>query len=169
MKNKYITEFILCFILGWLGVHKFYEGKIGMGILYIFTCGLFGIGWIVDLIKLFQLAFLSSDDEIAKSESILKEELIRKNEDKIRKQEEFKRIMASNPTVTHKEVKTNQVHCPKCNCTSIATTNKKLSVGRAATGAVLLGGVGAVVGGVTSKKIFNVCQGCGYRWKPGKR
>ena len=29
---------------------KFYEGKIGMGVLYIFTGGLFGIGAFVDLI-----------------------------------------------------------------------------------------------------------------------
>ncbi|MBQ1259000.1 MAG: TM2 domain-containing protein [Clostridia bacterium] len=33
-----------------MGGHKFYEGKIGMGILYIFTFGLFGIGLLVDLI-----------------------------------------------------------------------------------------------------------------------
>ena len=33
-----------------LGAHKFYEGKVGMGILYLLTCGLFGIGWIVDII-----------------------------------------------------------------------------------------------------------------------
>ena len=32
--------------------HKFYEGKIGMGILYLLTAGLFGIGWIIDLISL---------------------------------------------------------------------------------------------------------------------
>lgn len=38
--------------LGYFGVHKFYEGKIGMGILYIFTFGLFGIGTYIDLIKL---------------------------------------------------------------------------------------------------------------------
>ena len=38
--------------LGYFGVHKFYEGKIGMGILYIFTLGLFGIGTYIDLIKL---------------------------------------------------------------------------------------------------------------------
>ena len=37
------------------------------------------------------------------------------------------------------------------------------------TGGVLFGGVGAVVGGVTSKKLFNVCQCCGYRWQPGKK
>ena len=46
-KNKWITFFLWLF-LGGIGAHKFYEGKIGMGILYIFTLGLFGIGLIVD-------------------------------------------------------------------------------------------------------------------------
>ena len=47
-KNKWVS-FLLCLFLGYLGAHKFYEGKIGMGILYIFTVGLFGIGWLIDL------------------------------------------------------------------------------------------------------------------------
>ena len=46
------TAFLLCFFLGGLGIHKFYEKKTGMGVLYIFTCGLFGIGVLVDLIKI---------------------------------------------------------------------------------------------------------------------
>lgn len=48
-KDKWIA-FALCLILGGLGAHKFYEGKTGMGILYLFTFGLFGIGWFIDLI-----------------------------------------------------------------------------------------------------------------------
>lgn len=48
-KNKWVS-FFLCLFLGFFGAHKFYEGKTGMGILYIFTAGLFFIGWIVDLI-----------------------------------------------------------------------------------------------------------------------
>ncbi len=47
--NKW-TSLLLCIFLGFLGGHKFYEGKVGMGILYIFTVGLFGIGVIIDLI-----------------------------------------------------------------------------------------------------------------------
>lgn len=50
-KNKWVA-LLLCLFLGFLGAHKFYEGKIGMGILYLFTCGLFLIGVVIDLIIL---------------------------------------------------------------------------------------------------------------------
>lgn len=50
-KNKWVA-LMLCIFLGWMGAHKFYEGKAGMGILYLLTCGLFGIGWFVDIISL---------------------------------------------------------------------------------------------------------------------
>lgn len=50
-KNKW-TAFLLCLFLGFLGAHKFYEGKAGLGILYICTGGLFGIGVIIDLISI---------------------------------------------------------------------------------------------------------------------
>lgn len=46
------TDFILCLFLGYIGIHKFYEKKISMGILYLFTGGLFFIGWIYDCIQL---------------------------------------------------------------------------------------------------------------------
>ena len=44
------TALILCIFLGWLGVHKFYEGKSGMGLVYLFTFGLGGIGWLIDIL-----------------------------------------------------------------------------------------------------------------------
>lgn len=50
-KNKW-TALALCVLLGWCGGHKFYEGKVGMGILYLFTLGLFGIGALIDFIVL---------------------------------------------------------------------------------------------------------------------
>ncbi len=49
--NKWVS-LILCILLGFVGAHKFYEGKGGMGILYIFTMGLFGIGWFIDIISI---------------------------------------------------------------------------------------------------------------------
>lgn len=50
-KNK-VVALVLCIFLGYFGAHKFYENKPGMGVLYIFTAGLFGIGWIIDIIIL---------------------------------------------------------------------------------------------------------------------
>lgn len=46
------VAYLLWFLLGPVGVHKFYLGKIGMGILYLFTGGIFLIGWIIDLFTL---------------------------------------------------------------------------------------------------------------------
>ena len=50
-KNKWVA-LALCVFLGLLGAHKFYEGKGGMGVLYLLTCGLFGIGLFFDFFSL---------------------------------------------------------------------------------------------------------------------
>lgn len=46
--NKWVA-LLLCFFFGWIGAHKFYEGNVGLGIIYLLTCGLFFIGWFIDL------------------------------------------------------------------------------------------------------------------------
>lgn len=58
MRTKSIA-IILALFLGWIGGHRFYLGQIGMGLLYFFTAGLFGIGVIVDIVRM----VLMSDDE----------------------------------------------------------------------------------------------------------
>lgn len=50
-KSKWIAFFLRLF-LGCLGIHKFYEGRVLLGIAYLCTCGLFGIGVLIDLIIL---------------------------------------------------------------------------------------------------------------------
>ena len=53
MKSKGVAYFLwLISIFGWLGFHRFYIGKIGTGILWIITGGLFGIGALFDLFTL---------------------------------------------------------------------------------------------------------------------
>lgn len=44
------TAAVLCFFFGAFGAHRFYAGKVGTGILYLFTGGVSGIGCIVDFI-----------------------------------------------------------------------------------------------------------------------
>ena len=51
-RNKWVSV-CLCLFLGFFGAHKFYEGKTGMGVLYLCTFGLGGIGWLIDLVSLF--------------------------------------------------------------------------------------------------------------------
>lgn len=48
-KNKWVS-FILCFILGYLGIHKFYEGRVLWGIVYLCTFGFCYLGVIIDLL-----------------------------------------------------------------------------------------------------------------------
>lgn len=46
------TTLLLCFFLGVFGVHRFYVGKSGSGILYLLTMGLFGFGALFDFIMI---------------------------------------------------------------------------------------------------------------------
>ena len=53
MKSKGIAYFLwVISIFGWLGFQHFYLGKIGKGIIWILTDGVFGIGSLVDLFTL---------------------------------------------------------------------------------------------------------------------
>ncbi len=47
-KSKWVCLALWAF-LGIFGGHKFYDGKIGSGLLYMFTAGFFLIGWFIDL------------------------------------------------------------------------------------------------------------------------
>lgn len=51
MKSRLVT-FLLCLFLGEFGMHRFYAGKAGTGLIWLVTLGFFGIGWIVDLVMI---------------------------------------------------------------------------------------------------------------------
>ena len=56
------TALLLCFFLGIFGIHQFYVGKTGKGILYLLTGGLFGIGWLIDIFTIADNKFKDAND-----------------------------------------------------------------------------------------------------------
>ncbi len=44
-----MNTLILTTVFGWTGYYRFKKGQILLGILYLFTFGLFSLGWIVDI------------------------------------------------------------------------------------------------------------------------
>lgn len=47
----------------------------------------------------------------------------------------------------------NKVHCPRCGSTQVGVVNRGYSL---------------LSGFIGSGSARNVCQNCGYKWKPGK-
>ncbi len=63
-EKNWVATLLLCFFLGCFGVHRFYVGKIGTGILWLITLGFFGIGTLVDFIKIIIGKFTDKDGNL---------------------------------------------------------------------------------------------------------
>ena len=71
-KKDWLTTLLLCAFAGGLGLHRFYAGKIGTGLLYLYTLGCFGIGTIFDLIKIVSGTFIDGEGNTITNKEISK-------------------------------------------------------------------------------------------------
>lgn len=60
-EKRILPAFLLCFFFGVFGVHRFYVGKVGTGILQILTLGGLGIWALIDLIMIIVGAFTDKE------------------------------------------------------------------------------------------------------------
>jgi TM2 domain-containing membrane protein YozV len=68
VSEKWIVLLVLSFFLGYLGIDRFYVGKIGTGIIKLITAGGLGIWWLIDLIMVLAGKFTDKDGNVIKRE-----------------------------------------------------------------------------------------------------
>ena len=62
--NRRMVAGLLCVFAGYFGAHYFYAKRYGMGLLYLFTAGLFCFGWLYDIYRIFSGRFCDKYGEI---------------------------------------------------------------------------------------------------------
>ncbi len=63
----FVPTLLLCFFFGVLGVHRFYVGKVGTGILQLLTIGGFGIWALIDFIMIVVGSFTDKQGKFIKA------------------------------------------------------------------------------------------------------
>lgn len=66
-EKSFVATLVLCLLLGGLGVHRFYVGKIGTGIVMLLTLGGLGIWTLIDIIVIAVQKFKDSKGLLIKA------------------------------------------------------------------------------------------------------
>jgi len=65
-EKEWMPTLLLCLFLGLVGGHRFYVGKVGTGILWLFTGGFFAVGALFDLYKIIVGSFEDKEGNVIK-------------------------------------------------------------------------------------------------------
>ncbi|HMJ92127.1 MAG TPA: TM2 domain-containing protein [Candidatus Acidoferrum sp.] len=60
-RRDWLVTLLLAIFVGKFGVDRFYTGHVGLGLLKLFTCGGFGIWWMIDIILIAVGSYRDSD------------------------------------------------------------------------------------------------------------
>lgn len=66
LNTTWVITLLLWFFVGMLGIHRFFNGKVGTGILMIITFGWFGIWWLIDGIIIVMWKFTDAENKFVK-------------------------------------------------------------------------------------------------------
>jgi len=66
-EKSFVVTLILCLLLGGLGVHRFYVGRVGTGIPMLLTLGGLGIWSLIDVIVIAMQKFKDGDGAVIKA------------------------------------------------------------------------------------------------------
>ena len=66
-EKSFVSTLVLCLLLGGLGVHRFYVGKVGTGIFMLLTLGGLGIWALIDLIRIAIQKFEDGEGAVIKA------------------------------------------------------------------------------------------------------
>lgn len=62
--KSWLSTLLLCFFVGYLGVHRFYVGKTGTGVAMLLTLGGCGIWTLIDFIMIIMKKFTDSEGNL---------------------------------------------------------------------------------------------------------
>ena len=63
-EKSWTVTLLFAIFLGVFGIHRFYAGKVGTGLIWLFTGGVLGLGWIIDILLILTHNFLDGDEKL---------------------------------------------------------------------------------------------------------